>query len=163
MPRDALQGPETLLDIRNLSVEFRTSRGRVKALRDISFPIRRNRIVGIVGESGSGKSTVLWSLLGLLAKNAEVTGGEIRFGDRDLLQAGEAELRALRGEEISVVFQDPMTSQIPVLTYGRQMRDILYRRPGLSAAEKRRMAVDMLEKVGIPDPDRRIDQYPHHF
>ncbi|MFP4327511.1 MAG: dipeptide ABC transporter ATP-binding protein [Paracoccaceae bacterium] len=163
MPRDALQGPETLLDIRNLSVEFRTSRGRVKALRDISFPIRRNRIVGIVGESGSGKSTVLWSLLGLLAKNAEVTGGEVRFGDRDLLQASEAELRATRGEEISVVFQDPMTSQIPVLTYGRQMRDILYRRPGLSAAEKRRMAVDMLEKVGIPDPDRRIDQYPHHF
>ena len=163
MPKDAIHAPETLLDIRNLSVDFRTPRGRVKALRDITFPIRKNRIVGIVGESGSGKSTVLWALLGLLAKNAEVTGGEVRFGERDLLHASEAQLRATRGEEVSVVFQDPMTSQIPVLTYGRQMLDILYRRPDVSSAEKRRMAVEMLSKVGIPDPDKRIDQYPHHF
>ena len=163
MPKDIQKQPETLLDIRNLSVDFRTPRGRVNALRDITFPIRKNRIVGIVGESGSGKSTVLWALLGLLAKNADVTGGEVRFGDRDLLHASETRLRATRGEEISVVFQDPMTSQIPVLTYGTQMRDILYRRPNLSAAEKRRMAVEMLNKVGIPDPDKRIDQYPHHF
>jgi len=154
---------ETLLDIRNLSVDFRTPRGRVKALRDVSFPVRKGRIIGIVGESGSGKSTVLWSILGLLAKNAEVTGGEIRFEDRDLLDLREPELRAARGEEISVVFQDPMTSQIPVLTYGQQMRDILYRRPNLPASEKRRLAVEMLGKVGIPDPDKRIDQYPHHF
>ena len=154
---------ETLLDIKNLSVDFRTPRGRVKALRNISFPVRKNRIIGLVGESGSGKSTVLWSILGLLAKNAEVTAGEIRFEDRDLLHMRESELRAARGEEVSVVFQDPMTSQIPVLTYGRQMRDILYRRPGLSAEAKRRLAVEMLGKVGIPDPDRRIDQYPHHF
>ena len=163
MPKDATRTPETLLDIRNLSVDFRTPRGRVKALRDISFPIRTGRIVGIVGESGSGKSTVLWALLGLLAKNAEVMGGEVRFEDRDLLHASETQLRATRGEEISVIFQDPMTSQIPVLTYGRQMRDILYRRPDASAAEKRRMAVEMLGKVGIPDPDKRVDQYPHHF
>lgn len=163
MPKDVIETPETLLDIRNLSVDFRTPRGRVKALRDISFPIRRKRIVGIVGESGSGKSTVLWALLGLLAKNAEITSGEVRFGDCDLLHASEAQLRAIRGEEISVVFQDPMTSQIPVLTYGRQMRDILYRRTDISPAEKRRLAIDMLAKVGIPDPDKRIDQYPHHF
>ncbi len=163
MPKDATHAAETLLDVRNLSVDFRTPRGRVKALRDITFPIRKKRIVGIVGESGSGKSTVLWALLGLLAKNAEVMGGEVRFGERDLLHASEAQLRATRGEQISVVFQDPMTSQIPVLTYGRQMRDILYRRPNVSAAEKRRMAVEMLGKVGIPDPDKRIDQYPHHF
>jgi len=163
MPKDMHRHPEALLDIRNLSVDFRPPRGRVRALRDITFPIRRNRILGIVGESGSGKSTVLCALLGLLAQNAEVTGGAVRFGDRDLLHASEPQLRAIRGEEISVVFQDPMTSQIPVLTYGTQMRDILYRRPNLSAAEKRRMAVEMLGKVGIPDPDKRIDQYPHHF
>jgi len=152
-----------LLDIRNLSVEFRTPRGRVKALRDISFPIRRNRIIGIVGESGSGKSTVLWAIMGLLAGNAEVTGGEILFEDRDMLRFDEAGLRAARGEEISIVFQDPMTSQIPVLTYARQMFDILYRRPKLSADDKRRMAVEMMKKVGIPDPEHRIAQYPHHF
>ncbi len=154
---------EILLDIRDLSLDFRTPRGRVKALRNVSFPVRKNRVIGIVGESGSGKSTILWSILGLLAKNAEVTGGEIRFEDRDLLHASEPQLRAVRGEEISVVFQDPMTSQIPVLTYARQMRDILYRRPNVSVAEKRRMAVEMLAKVGIPDPEKRIDQYPHHF
>ena len=163
MPKDSIPSPDILLDIQDLSVEFRTPRGRVKALRNISFPIRKKRIIGIVGESGSGKSTVLWALLGLLAKNAEVTSGEVRFDGRDLLTAKEAHMRAIRGEDISVVFQDPMTSQIPVLTYARQMRDILYRRPGLSTAAKRRMAVEMLAKVGIPDPDRRIEQYPHHF
>lgn len=163
MAKDMAHPSETLLDICNLSLEFRTPRGRVRALRDVSFPVRRNRIVGVVGESGSGKSTVLWAILGLLAANAEVTAGEIRFGERDLLRTGETALRAVRGEEISVVFQDPMTSQIPVLTYARQMLDILYRRPNLSKAEKRRMAIDMMAKVGIPDPESRIDQYPHHF
>ena len=153
----------TLVDIRNLSVDFRTPRGRVKALRNISFKVRKNRIIGIVGESGSGKSTILWAMLGLLSGNADVTGGEIIFGDRDMLRLKEDALRAARGEEISVVFQDPMTSQIPVLTYGRQMLDILYRRPNLSAADKRRMAVEMMKKVGIPDPDTRVDQYPHQF
>ncbi|WP_259782384.1 dipeptide ABC transporter ATP-binding protein [Aestuariispira ectoiniformans] len=154
---------ENLLDIRNLCVDFRTNRGRIHALRDISFGVRKNRIVGIVGESGSGKSTVLWSILGLLAGNADVTGGKILFGDQDMLKLSEKALRAKRGEDISVVFQDPMTSQIPVLTYGRQMLDILYRRPGLPNSEKFRMAVEMMEKVGIPDPEARIRQYPHHF
>lgn len=154
---------ETLLDVDNLSVDFRTSRGRIKALRNIDFQVKKNRIIGIVGESGSGKSTVLWSILGLLAENAEVMGGAIRFGDDDMLKISETALRAKRGEEASVVFQDPMTSQIPVLTYGRQMLDILYRRPGLPASEKRRLAVEMLEKVGIPDPARRINHFPHQF
>jgi len=163
MAKDMTPSDETLLDIRGLSLEFRTPRGRVKALRDVSFPVRKNRIIGIVGESGSGKSTILWSILGLLSGNAEVTAGEVLFEDRDLLHTSQRDLQAVRGEEISVVFQDPMTSQIPVLTYARQMFDILYRRPELSREEKRRMAVEMLEKVGIPDPAARIDQYPHHF
>ncbi|WP_397544102.1 dipeptide ABC transporter ATP-binding protein [Roseovarius salis] len=163
MAKDMGTTPETLLDIRNLSVDFRTARGRVKALRNITFPVQKGRIVGIVGESGSGKSTVLWSIMGLLSGNAEVMGGEILFQDRELLGMGEAGRRAVRGEEISVVFQDPMTSQIPVLSYARQMFDILYRRPNLSKVEKRRMAIEMMEKVGIPDPESRIDQYPHHF
>jgi len=163
MARDFAQDQDALLDIRNLSVDFRTARGRVKALRDVSFPVRKGRIVGIVGESGSGKSTVLWSILGLLSGNAEVMGGEVGFEGADLLHKSEAALRGVRGEEISVVFQDPMTSQIPVLSYARQMFDILYRRPNLSKDEKRRMAIEMMEKVGIPDPETRVDQYPHHF
>ena len=163
MAKDLGPDAETLLDIRNLSVDFRTPRGRVQALRDISFPVRRGRIVGLVGESGSGKSTVLWSILGLLSGNAEVTAGEIMFDERDMLRLGEPGLRAARGEDISVVFQDPMTSQIPVLTYARQMFDILYRRPNLSPSQQRRLPIEMLEQVGIPDPESRIDQYPHHF
>ena len=156
MAKDMGTAPETLLDIRNLSVDFRTARGRVKALRDITFPVSKGRIMGIVGESGSGKSTVLWSILGLLAGNAEVMGGEILFQDDDMLRKGQAAMRATRGEDISVVFQDPMTSQIPVLNYARQMFDILYRRRNMTKAEKRKAAVEMMRKVGIPDPDSRI-------
>ncbi|MEJ2018798.1 MAG: ABC transporter ATP-binding protein, partial [Maritimibacter sp.] len=154
---------ETLLDIRDLSLSFGTTRGSVNALHEVSFPVRKGRIIGIVGESGSGKSTILWSILGLLAGNAEVTDGEILFEDRDMLKLSEAGLRSARGEEISVVFQDPMTSQIPVLTYARQMFDILYRRPNMSREEKRSAAIDMLKRVGIPDPETRVDQYPHQF
>jgi oligopeptide/dipeptide ABC transporter ATP-binding protein len=154
---------DPLLDIRNLSIDFRTPRGDVKAVRDVSFRVPAGRIVGVVGESGSGKSTVLWSILGLLSSNARIVDGEIRFNDRDILHLGDTARRALRGEQISVVFQDPMTCQIPVLPYGRQMLDILYRRPTLPVAEKRRLAVEMMGKVGIPDPATRIDQYPHHF
>ncbi|TMV12715.1 ABC transporter ATP-binding protein [Arenibacterium halophilum] len=155
-------GNDTLLSIDGLTLDFRTNRGRVKALRDISFPVRKGRILGIVGESGSGKSTVLWSILGLLAGNADVTAGRIDYGDKNLLTLDAEGLRALRGEEVSVVFQDPMTSQIPVLPYARQMSDILYRR-SMSEAAKRAAAVDMLRRVGIPDPESRVDAYPHQF
>ncbi len=154
---------EPLLDVRGLTVEFATARGRVKALRNVSFQVPRRRIVGVVGESGSGKSTVLWSILGLLSSNARVTNGEILFQARDLLTLDENARRALRGEEASVVFQDPMTSQVPVLTYGRQMLDILYRRRNQTVAQKRALAVELMKKVGIPDPAARLDQYPHHF
>lgn len=153
----------TVLDIRDLSLDFLTPRGTVHALRDVSIKVPEKKIIGIVGESGSGKSTILWSIMGLLAGNARITKGEIMFGERDLLKLSEEELRAIRGEDISVVFQDPMTSQIPVLSYGQQMRDILYRRSGMSAGEKRDKALEMLNQVGIPDPTARIDQYPHHF
>ncbi|GGL77008.1 dipeptide ABC transporter ATP-binding protein [Wenxinia marina] len=153
---------DTILDVSGLSLDFRTGRGRIRALRDVSFPVRRGRILGIVGESGSGKSTVLWSILGLLARNAEVTSGRIAFQGRDLLGLDDEALRAIRGEKISVVFQDPMTSQIPVLPYARQFSDILYRR-SMSRAEKRDAAVELLRRVGIPDPEDRIDAYPHQF
>ncbi|AGT09905.1 dipeptide ABC transporter ATP-binding protein [Paracoccus aminophilus] len=153
---------EHLLDIKDLSVDFRTSHGRMKALRNVSFGIKKGRILGIVGESGSGKSTVLWSIMGLLAQNAEVRGGRIDFQGKDILKLSESGKRAIRGEEISVVFQDPMTSQAPLLSYGRQMGDILYRRKD-SKSEKRAAAVKMLGKVGIPDPQFRVDQHPHEF
>ena len=151
------------LDIRGLSVNFSTPHGPIHALRDVSFAVPKNSVVGIVGESGSGKSTVLWSILGLLSANASITDGEVLFEGRDMLRQDATALRAARGQDMSVVFQNPMASQIPVLTYGRQMLDILYRKRDLSAADKRALAVDMMDRVGIPDPATRIDQYPHHF
>jgi oligopeptide/dipeptide ABC transporter ATP-binding protein len=154
---------ENQLAIRNLGVDFRTPGGRVHALRDVSFDVPKGKILGIVGESGSGKSTVIWSVLRLLAGNAVVTGGHIDFAGRDVLAFNDAELRQFRGEEVSVIFQDPMTSQIPVLTYGQQMLDILYRRRNLSVVAKRKLAIEMMSRVGIADPESRIDAYPHHF
>ena len=152
-----------LLDIRNLSVDFRTPRGRVHALRDVSFSVPRGKVVGIVGESGSGKSTVIWTLTRLLAGNAVIEGGSAEFDGTDVLQLSESRMMDVRGENISVVFQDPMTSQSPVLSYGRQMTDILYRRRGMSMADKRARAIEMMRRVGIPDPESRIAQYPHQF
>ncbi len=152
-----------LLEIRDLSVDFKTPRGRVHALRDVNIGVPEKKILGIVGESGSGKSTVIWAATRLLAGNAVVEGGRILFKGKDVLGFGEDDLRRYRGEQVSVIFQDPMTSQIPVLSYGRQMADIQYRRAGRSAAEKRRVAVDIMRRVGIPDPEERVHQFPHQF
>ena len=152
-----------LLDIRNLSVDFRTPRGRVHALRDVSFSVPRGKVVGIVGESGSGKSTVIWTLTRLLAGNAVIEDGTAEFDGTDLLRLSESRMMDVRGENISVVFQDPMTSQSPVLSYRRQMTDVLYRRRSMSMADKRARAIEMMRRVGIPDPESRIVQYPHQF
>ena len=154
---------DPVLSIRNLSLHFETPPGPVHALRDVSLDVPRNRIVGIVGESGSGKSTVISAAMRLLANNAVIRSGEVIFNGRDVLAMTQDELRSLRGEQISMVFQDPMTSQIPVLTIGRQMTDIQYRRKDVSMADKRRIAVDMLRRVGISDPEERLDQHPHQF
>ena len=153
----------TLLDIKNLSVDFRTPVGRVHALRNINFKINKGKIVGIVGESGSGKSTIIWALTQLLAKNGTVESGTAKFEDIDLLKTDKSTIMSVRGERISMVFQDPMTSQSPVLTYEQQMKDILYRKSNLSNAEKKQKAINMMARVGIPDPESRIKQYPHQF
>ena len=154
---------DPVLSIRNLSLDFETPEGPVHALRKVSFDVPRNHIVGIVGESGSGKSTVISAAMRLLANNAVICSGEVIFNGRDILGLSPQELRAQRGEQISMVFQDPMTSQIPVHTIGKQMMDIQYRRSTTSRAEKRQLAIDMLRRVGIPDPEERLTQYPHQF
>ena len=154
---------DPVLSIRNLSLDFETPEGPVHALRKVSFDVPRNHIVGIVGESGSGKSTVISAAMRLLANNAVIRSGEVIFNGRDILSLLPQELRAQRGEQISMVFQDPMTSQIPVHTSGKQMMDIQYRRSTTSRAEKRQLAIDMLRRVGIPDPEERLTQYPHQF
>jgi len=152
----------TVLDIAGLCVGYRSARGTIRALRDVSLSIPRNRIVGIVGESGCGKSTLISAILGLLASNAQIEAGRISFDGQDLLTAAPDRLRAIRGQRIATVFQDPMTALNPVLTIATQMTDIQYR-GGESAQAKRDRAIAMLTRVGIPDAGARIDDYAHHF
>jgi oligopeptide/dipeptide ABC transporter ATP-binding protein len=153
---------EDVLSVENLSVDFRTAGGRLHALRNVSVAVPRGEIVGIVGESGCGKSTLINAIIGLLAANAEVTSGKILFNDADLLAMPSRQLRSLRGERITAIFQDPMTSLNPVLSIGTQMTAIQYR-SGRSARAKRQRALEFLQKVKIPDPERRLRQYPHQF
>ena len=152
-----------VLSVRNLSVDFRTLRGRVHALRNVSLDVPTDTIVGVLGESGCGKSTLINAVTGLLANNAEVTGGEAMFGHTDLAKLSERELQGVRGQKISMVFQDPMTAQNPVINVGRQMTDTLYRHKNLSIRAKRELATGMLRKVGISDPEERMEQFPHEF
>ena len=151
------------LQIDGLSVSFATEAGRLQALRDVSFAVPKGRITGIVGESGCGKSTLINAILGLLADNGEVTSGAILLeGKQDLTRLSPREMRDLRGLRISTVFQDPMGALNPVLSVGRQMRDIQYR-SGLTRKEKDARSVEMLRQVRIPDPEKRLTQYPHEF
>jgi oligopeptide/dipeptide ABC transporter ATP-binding protein len=159
---DRLRKGDNVLEVRNLSIEFRTPAGPVHALRHVDFDIPRGSVVGLVGESGSGKSTLALAIMGLMPGNAVLRDGSIRFGDTDLGSLRPAALRALRGDRISMVFQDPMTSLNPVRSIGDQMTDIQYRNRA-SMADKQRKAADMLRKVGIPDPERQLNRYPHEF
>ena len=154
---------ETLLDITGLNVEFETAQGQVYALRNINLKVPKGKILGVVGESGSGKSTLIWTIMRLLAKNSTVRSGTVKFQETDVLSYNSDELREFRGENVSIVFQDPMTSQIPVLDYRTQMRDILYRRSNLSNQEKVKASVRMMSQVGIADAEERIKHYPHQF
>ncbi len=150
------------LSVKDLSVSYDTRAGALQALRNVSIDVPAGEIVGVVGESGCGKSTLIGALLGLLAENAHVDGGEIRLDDEDILRASARRLQAMRGNEMSVVFQDPMTSLNPVLSIGRQMRDIQYRER-ISDAEKSRRAAAMLGRVGLPDPEAKLNSYPHEL
>ncbi len=152
-----------LLAVEDLEVRFQTARGTVHAVNGISFDISPGETLGIVGESGCGKSVTSLALLGILARNGRVTGGRALFGDRDLLQLDDAELRAIRGREIAMIFQDPMTSMNPVLTIGRQIREPLETHFGLDRKEADARTVELLDQVGIPSPDLRLKDYPHQF
>ena len=152
----------TLLEIDNLSVDYETDRGDLKALRDISFDVRKGEIVGIVGESGCGKSTLISSILRLIAPNTRFRQGEVRFKGENLLTAPEKTMKNLRGDDISIVFQDPMQTHNPVLSVGQQMVDIQHRSKA-SKSEKRANAARMLSAVGMPDAEARLKQFPHEF
>ncbi|RWO53133.1 ABC transporter ATP-binding protein [Mesorhizobium sp.] len=151
-----------LLEVRGLSLDFGTPRGRIHALRNVSLDVSAGQVVGIVGESGSGKSTLAYTAMGLLPENADVTAGSILFEGKDLLKMPAQARRNLLGDRLSMIFQDPMTALNPVRTIESQMIDIQHHDQG-SRSEKRTRALAMFHRVGIPDPQSRIGAYPHHF
>jgi oligopeptide transport system ATP-binding protein len=156
--------PDAILSVRDLRTFFRTDDGVVRAVDGVSFSIRRGETLGIVGESGSGKSVACLSLLGLVPRPpAFHPSGEVHYAGRDLLRCGERELEDLRGNRLAMIFQDPLTSLNPYLRISRQLTEVLEVHQGASPAAARRAAITMLERVGMPDPARRIDQYPHQF
>jgi len=154
---------ETILDVKNLKTSFFTHVGEVRAVRDVSFTVLKGDVTGIVGESGSGKSITALSLLGLLKNPGKVTGGSVVFKERDLLKLPEKEMRKIRGNEISMIFQDPMTSLNPTLTVGRQVTETLMVHHGLSKKEAEKRAVKLFDEVKIPSPGERLGAYPHEF
>lgn len=153
---------ENVLSIRDLSVNYQTDHGTLQALRNVNVDVPKGSIVGIVGESGCGKSTLISTIIRLLASNTDIPNGEVIFEGRDILKLSEDEMRALRGDRLSMVFQDPMSSLNPVLSIGRQMTDIQFR-DKKTKAQKRQRSIEMLDSVGIPDPASRLNQYPHEF
>jgi peptide/nickel transport system ATP-binding protein len=152
-----------LLEVRNLRTYFFTRAGVVKAVDDVSFSVDRGKVLGLVGESGSGKSVTGFSLIGLVDPPGRVVGGQILFKGRDLTRAGEEELRALRGDRIAMIFQDPMMTLNPVLRIDTQMIETVLAHRKVSREEARQRARDALGMVGIPSPEERLKAYPHQF
>ncbi|MDT8450823.1 MAG: ABC transporter ATP-binding protein [Wenzhouxiangellaceae bacterium] len=155
--------PGTLLEVENLTVEFATEAGPVRAVDGVSFTLDAGETLGIVGESGCGKSTTGLALMGLLPGNGRIAGGSIRLAGRELTGLGERAWRGLRGAELSMIFQEPMTALNPVYSVGRQITAVLRRHERLSDNAARERAIDMLARVGFPDPDTRLGEYPHEL
>jgi oligopeptide/dipeptide ABC transporter ATP-binding protein len=152
-----------LLEIDDLKVEFRGAQGVVKAVDGISYEVDAGETVALVGESGCGKSVSALAILGLVPHPGRVAGGRVRFDGRDLLDLGEDRIVEVRGREIAMVFQEPMTSLNPVLSIGVQLTEGMRRHLGLSRADAEARAVELLRLVGIADAERRLRQYPHHL
>jgi peptide/nickel transport system ATP-binding protein len=152
-----------LLEVENLQTHFRAQDGINRAVDGVTFHVNAGETVAIVGESGCGKSVTAMSILRLIPEPPGKIAGSIRFNGRDLLTLSDREMRAIRGNEISMIFQEPMTSLNPVLTVGRQIGETLRLHQGMSAAQAEARAVEMLKLVGIPEPQRRVKEYPHQL
>jgi peptide/nickel transport system ATP-binding protein len=156
-------GEDAVLDVRDLSVEFQTRESTIFAVQHVSFSLRPDETLCLVGESGSGKSTAALALMGLLPPNGRAAGGTVRFEGRDLLSLRDRDLRSLRGDRFSMIFQNPMTSLDPAFTVGAQIVDVLREHRGLSRAEAKAIALNLLRQVRIDAPEQRFATYPHHL
>lgn len=159
-----VEDEQPVLQVRDLRTHFKTDDGIVKAVDGINFSVHKGETLGLVGESGSGKSVACLSTLGLIPTPPGFhPSGDIQFKGRNLLTLPEHEMEQLRGNQLAMIFQDPLTSLNPYLTIARQLTEVLEVHHGATALQAREAAIDMLEQVGIPDAGRRIDQYPHQF
>ncbi|UOR13479.1 ABC transporter ATP-binding protein [Halobacillus amylolyticus] len=154
---------EQLLEVKNLVTSFKTAGQKVSAVRGVSFSVNRGETLCIVGESGCGKSITTLSVMGLLPDNGEITEGSVRFNGDELTNKRKEEMRRLRGNEISMIFQEPMTALNPVFTVGYQLMEPLNIHTNLSKTEVKHKAIDLLNKVGIPNPEKKLKQYPHEL
>ena len=152
-----------VLTIDNLTTTFESHKQKIQAVRGVSLHVDEGDILAIVGESGSGKSVTMKSVMGLLGENADVQADHLELLQKDLLSMSEKEKRKMRGKDMAMIFQDPMTALNPLKKIGYHMIEVLRRHQNLSKAEARKVAIDMLGKVGIPSAESRMDQYPHEF
>jgi oligopeptide/dipeptide ABC transporter ATP-binding protein len=154
---------ERLLEVDGLKVHFATEDGIVRAVDGVDFTLDRGRVLGIVGESGSGKSVTAMTLLGLTRDKNTIFEGEVRYKGRNLLDLPESKLQEIRGNELAMIFQDPMTSMNPVYRVGDQIVEAITTHEDTSSRDAKRRAVELLKQVGIPNPERRVEDYPHQF
>ena len=155
---------EKILQVKDLNISFHTFAGEVKAIRGISFDLYKGETLAIVGESGSGKSVTTKSIMRLLPEhNSEIKSGEILFNNKDLTKLTDKQMQKIRGHDISMIFQDPMTSLNPTMKIGNQIMEPLIKHQKMSRAAAKERAVELLKLVGIPKPEIRVDQYPHQF
>ena len=152
-----------VLEVRNLKTSFFTGEGVVKAVDDVSFSVAKGQTLGLVGESGCGKSVTAMSITGLVSPPGRVVGGQILLNGRDLLRASEAEMRNVRGSQISMIFQEPMTALNPVLQVGFQIAEAVMAHENVSSKEAWNRAVESMKAVSIPDPEKRARDYPHNL
>jgi len=154
---------ENILEVKDLEINFKTYSGDVQAIRKVNFDLKHGETLAIVGESGSGKSVTVRSVMGLLANNADVKGGQILFNGEDLLKKSEKEMQGIRGKDIAMIFQDPMTSLNPTMKIGKQIAEPIILHQNKSKKEAYARAEELLELVGIPKAHERMDHYPHQF
>ena len=154
---------KNVLNVKNMNVSFKSHGQEVKAVRGVSFSVDQGEIVGLVGESGSGKSVTMKAVMGILPDNAERTAESIFLNERELKDLSDEECRKVRGKEMTMIFQDPMTALNPLKKIGSQIEEVIIRQRKCSKNEAKEKALEMLKKVGIPNPEVRLGQYPHEF
>jgi len=154
---------DNLLDVQNLSTSFFTHLGEVQALRKINFTVKKGEILGIVGESGCGKSVTMLSVMRLLQQPGKIKNGSIMFKDEDLILKSKSEIKQIRGNDISMIFQDPLTSLNPVFTVGNQLIESIVKHTKLRKSQARKRAIEMLKLVEMSSPEKRISQYPYEL